>query len=54
LKEKRYFPLSLEHCDVTKLAVEGALREFRINEECFRGRPLIQLPLLFNLQVDLI
>jgi len=54
LKEEGYFPLSPEQCDVTKLAVEGAPREFRINEECFRGRPVIHLPLLFNLQVDLI
>jgi hypothetical protein len=54
LKEKGYFPLSIEQCDVTKLAVEGAPREFRINEECFHGMPLSIYLILFNLQVDLI
>ncbi len=43
LKEKGYFPLSIKQCEVTKLAVEGAPREFRINEECFHGMPLIIL-----------
>src|SRR4030066_1093069 len=53
LKEKGYFSLSIEQCEVTKLAVEGAPREFRINEECFYGMPLIHFLTLFNLQVAL-
>ena len=51
--EKGYFPLSIEQCKVIKLAVEGAPREFRINEECFHGMPLIHLLFLFHLQVAL-
>jgi hypothetical protein len=49
LKEKGYFPLSIEQCDVTKLAVEGVPREFRINAEYFHGMPLIHLLFLFHL-----
>jgi len=30
LKEKRYLSLSIEQCEVTKPAVEGAPRKFRI------------------------
>src|SRR4030066_146704 len=50
LKEKGYFSLSIEQCEVIKLTVEGAPREFRINEECFHGMPLIHLLFLFYVQ----
>src|SRR4030042_6182136 len=50
LKEKGYFSLSIEQCEDIKLTVEGAPREFRINEECFHGMPLIHLLFLFHLQ----
>src|SRR4030043_33840 len=53
LKENGYFSLSIEQCEVIKLAVEGAPREFRIHEECFHGMPLIHLLFLFHLQVAL-
>src|SRR4030042_6417719 len=53
LKEKGYFSLSIEQCEVIKLTVEGAPREIRINEECFHGMPLIHLLSLLHLQVAL-
>src|SRR4030042_2686803 len=53
LKEKGYFSLSIEQCEVIKLAVEEAPREFRINDERFYGMPLIHLLFLFHLQVAL-
>jgi hypothetical protein len=52
LKEKGYFSLSIEQCEITKLAVEGAPREFRINEECFHGMLPIHLLFLFHLSLD--
>src|SRR4030043_115871 len=53
LKEKGYFSLSIEQCEGIKLAVKGATREFRTNEECFHGMPIIHLLFLLHLQVAL-
>jgi hypothetical protein len=55
MKEKGYSSLSIEQCEVIKLAVEGAPQEFRINEKCFHGMPPIHFhfsPLILDCNVN--